>query len=245
VSLEPAEFVLSAARMVTPRIRELTLRRADGAPLAFVAGQFVTLHLPHQDKLLRRSYSIASVPQPGIHEVAIAVSHVAGGRATGILFSAEPDARFKVTGPFGRFVLRDDPPCRYLLIATGTGVTPYRAMLPELEARVGAGRCTVDLLLGVRGRDELLYGAELAAAAARSSQLRFHPCLSRVASDALVPGERHGYVQDALRSFALDPARDVAYVCGNPEMIDAVYAHLTAAGFPIANVRREKYVSSN
>jgi ferredoxin-NADP reductase len=242
---QSTELVLEAARMVTPRVRELTLRRADDAPIAFVAGQFVTLHLPHAEKLLRRSYSIASIPGETAGSIAIAVAHVEGGRATGILFGAEPGARFQVTGPFGRFVLRDDPPCRYLLVATGTGVTPYRAMLPELEARVAAGRCEVEVLLGVRGRDELLYGEEFRAAAARHAGLRFHPCLSRVEPGALQAGERAGYVQQALAGFALDPARDVAYVCGNPAMIDAVHAQLDAAGFPIANQRREKYVSSN
>jgi len=52
-------------------------------------------------------------------------------------------------------------------------------------------------------------------------------------------------VQDVLKGFPLDAARDIAYVCGNPGMIDAVHAQLTAAGFPIGNQRREKYVSSN
>jgi ferredoxin-NADP reductase len=240
---QSTELVLEAARMVTPRVRELTLRRADDAPIAFVAGQFVTLHLPHAEKLLRRSYSIASIPGETAGSIAIAVAHVEGGRATGILFGAEPGARFQVTGPFGRFVLRDDPPCRYLLVATGTGVTPYRAMLPELAARIAAGRCEVDLLLGVRTRAELLYGDEFAALAAREPRFRFHPCLSR--EPELGAGERRGHVQDQLAALGVDPARDVAYLCGNPAMVDAAFAVLTTAGFPSASVRREKYVSSN
>jgi ferredoxin-NADP reductase len=238
----PFELVLESARMVAPRVRELAFRRADGATMPYVAGQFLTLHLPHEGKDLRRSYSIATVPG-GDGALALAASHVEGGRATGILFGMEPGARVRATGPFGRFVLRDDPPCRYLLIATGTGVTPYRSMLPELEARIAAGRCEVDLLLGVRTRAELLYGDEFAALAAREPRFRFHPCLSR--EPELGPGERRGHVQDQLAALGLDPARDVAYLCGNPAMVDAAFAVLSAAGFASANVRREKYVSSN
>lgn len=238
----PFELVLESARMVAPRVRELTFRRADGMSMPWLAGQFVTLHLPHEGKELRRSYSIATVPG-GDGALALAASHVEGGRATGILFGMEPGARAKATGPFGRFVLRDDPPGRYLLIATGTGVTPYRAMLPELESRIAAGRCEVDLLLGVRTRAELLYGDEFAALAAREPRFRFHPCLSREAE--LRPGEHGGHVQGRLAALGLDPARDVAYLCGNPAMVDAAFAALTAAGFASANVRREKYVSSN
>ena len=238
------ELELVSARMVAPRVRELSFRRADGAALAWQAGQFVTLHLPHAEKELRRSYSIATVPGTA-SSIAIAASRVDGGRATGILFALEPGARVQASGPFGRFVLKDDPPCRYLLVATGTGVSPYRSMLPELAQRIAAGRCEADLLLGVRSREELLYGADFEALAAREPRFRFHACYSRAMPDAPRAWERSGYVQQVLAPFPVDAARDIAYVCGNPGMIDAVHAQLTAAAFPIAHVRREKYVSSN
>lgn len=239
----PFELELESARLIAPRVRELTFRRADGATMPYLAGQFVTLHLPREGKDLRRSYSIATVPGRGDGAFALAASYVENGRATGILFGMEPGARVRATGPFGRFVLRDDPPGRYLLIATGTGVTPYRAMLPELESRIAAGRCEVDLLLGVRTRTELLYGDEFAALAAREPRFRFHPCLSR--EPVLGPGEQRGHVQGRLAALGLDPTRDIAYLCGNPAMVDAAFAALSAAGFASVNVRREKYVSSN
>lgn len=245
MSIPQFEIELTGRRMIAPRVLELSFKRADGAPFAWVAGQFITLLLPHAGKDLRRSYSIATVPGTASGGFAFALSHVEGGRATGILFAAEPDQRFKCSGPFGRFVLRDDPPGRLLLLATGTGVTPYRAMLPELAARIAAGRCEVDLLLGVRSRADQLYGDEFRALAAREPRFRFHACYSRELPADPNGAERKGYVQEVLKEFALDPARDIAYVCGNPGMIDAVHAHLTAAGFPIGNQRREKYVSSN
>lgn len=238
------ELILDSARMLSPSVRELAFRRADGAALPHVAGQFVTLHLPHEDKVLRRSYSIATVPGAG-ESIALAASHVPGGRATGILFGATPGARMTASGPFGRFTLRDDPPGRrFLLIATGTGVTPYRAMLPELERRVAAGDCEVELLFGVRARADLIYADEFRALAARAPRFRFHACLSRE-TGALGADEHAGHVQSRFAELAPDPARDIAYLCGNPAMVDACFAALTAAGFASANVRREKYVSSN
>jgi ferredoxin-NADP reductase len=245
VSIPQFDIELSARRMIAPRVLELSFKRADGAPFTWVAGQFITLLLPHEGKDLRRSYSIATVPGSEGGGFSFAISHVEGGRATNILFAATAGQRFKCSGPFGRFILRDDPPSRLLLLATGTGVTPYRAMLPELAARIAAGRCEVDLLLGVRSRAELLYGEDFSALAAREPRFRFHPCYSRELPAAPAATERKGYVQDVLKEFPLDAARDIAYVCGNPGMIDAVHAQLTAAGFPIGNQRREKYVSSN
>jgi ferredoxin-NADP reductase len=244
VSLTPFELVLESARLATPRVRELSFARADGAPLGFVPGQFITFHIPHEEKELRRSYSIATVPGSSTL-TRIAAAEVTDGRATRVLFGLEPGARVKTTGPFGRFVLREDPPCRYLLLATGTGVSPYRTMLPELERRVAAGRCEVELLLGVRGPDELLYGDEFRALAARQPGFRFHACYSRRMPEHPGADESRGYVQDLFQGFALDPQRDIAYLCGNPGMIDVVAEQLKQAAFPIGNVRREKYVSSN
>ena len=41
-----------------------------------------------------------------------------------------------------------------------------------------------------------------------------------------------------------DGAHDIAYLCGNPDMVDACFEALKAAGLPVPQVRREKYVSN-
>lgn len=55
---------------------------------------------------------------------------------------------------------------------------------------------------------------------------------------------RHGYVQNALAELAPDAATDIAYLCGNPDMVDACFEALKDAGLPIPQIRREKYVSN-
>jgi len=242
--IQQFEFVLQSARMITPRVRELAFTRADGQPVDYEAGQFITLHIPHTEKVLRRSYSIATMPAEG-EAIRIAAAEVDGGRATGVLFGMQPGDKVSATGPFGRFVLRDDAPCRYVLIATGTGVTPFRAMLPELERRIDLEDFEVDLLLGVRGPDELLYGEEFLRVADKHPRFRFHASYSRRMPDAPNGREYQGYAQQHLDSLQLNPQRDIVYLCGNPGMIDAAAADLQQRGFPIQNVRREKYVSSN
>ena len=44
--------------------------------------------------------------------------------------------------------------------------------------------------------------------------------------------------------LAPDPARDIAYLCGNPDMVDQAFALLKDAGLAVKDIRREKYVSS-
>ena len=53
-----------------------------------------------------------------------------------------------------------------------------------------------------------------------------------------------GYVQNVLADIAPEPEGDIAYLCGNPNMVDACFEALKEAGLPVAHVRREKYVSN-
>lgn len=239
------QLILQSARMVTPRVRELTFVREDQIPLDYTPGQFITLFIDSDGERLRRSYSIASIPGLEPDEIRIAATFVEGGRATARLFAMEPGEQIQAMGPFGRLVLREDPPGRYLLVATGTGVTPYRAMLPELERRIGREVYSVELLLGVRGPADLLYGDEFVAFANQRPGFTFQACYSREMPDQPSEFEHSGYVQRLLPEMGLNAERDIVYLCGNPVMIDEATALLTESGFPMRNVRREKYVSSN
>lgn len=236
-------LILSACEALTPRVMKLVFRREDGRPLVFAPGQFLTLHLPWQELVLRRSYSIASVPDGPTLEIEIAATRVADGRATRVLSGLRAGDRVEATGPFGRFVLREEALSRYVLVATGTGVSPFRSMLPELGRRLARPGLEAILLLGVRGPGELLFGGEFEAFARARERFRFRPVYSREAEEAA--GAARGYVQDELAKLALTPGRDVVYLCGNPDMIDAAVAHLKERGFSNPAIRREKYVSSN
>ena len=244
---------LVARRMLAPSVAHLSFVRDDGQPLDFVPGQFVQVHFQYADGTpTKRSYSLATIHDhalgPG-DAVEIAVSYVPGGAATALLEGLEEGGTVQASGPFGRFcLLPGDANRRYLLIATGTGVTPYRAMLPLLEQAIAERGIEVVLLFGARTPDELLYGDEFRAFADRQPAVRFVPCFSR---ELPAPGSpqahadvRHGYVQQFLDEFAPDADGDIAYLCGNPNMVDEVFNHLKEAGFPIPAVRREKYVST-
>jgi len=243
MSHQKFNLILRSRELITPRVMKFTFVREDGEALRYVPGQFITLHLPWDEMILRRSYSIATIPadDAGAQAIEIAVTEVADGRATGVLFDLRPGARVEATGPFGRFVLREDEPARYLLVATGTGVSPYRAMLPELRRRVQEEGFEARLMLGVRGPDELLFGSDFERAAEEAAQFDFTPSYSRRDGEQV----HRGYVQDQLKGLELDPERDIVYLCGNPDMIDTAVAHLKEIGFTNRRIRREKYVSSN
>ena len=245
---------LVSRRMLAPAVGHYAFVREDGQPLDFIPGQFVQVHFEYADGTpTKRSYSLATIHDhamgPG-EAVEIAVSYVPGGAATALFEGLEIGGTVQASGPFGRFCLMpQDVNRRYLLIATGTGVTPYRAMLPELERLITGRGIEVVLLFGARTPAELLYGDEFRAFAAKHpANFRFVPCFSRelpAADSAQAHADvRHGYVQQFIDEFTPDAAGDIAYLCGNPNMVDACFEALKAHGLAVSQIRREKYVSS-
>jgi ferredoxin-NADP reductase len=240
---------LVSSRMLAPSVRHLVLARDDGQPLDFIPGQFVQVHFHYADgTATKRSYSLATIHDHRLgagETVEIAVSYVAGGAATALFEGLREGDRIDASGPYGRFCLMpNDANQRYLLIGTGTGVTPYRAMLPQLAQLIATRGIEVVLLFGARTPAELLYAEDFYAFAAAHPGFRFVPCFSRELPENPHPDVRRGYVQEALTAFAPDPARDIAYLCGNPNMVDACFEALKTAGLAVPHIRREKYVSS-
>ena len=235
--------------MLAPAVRHMSFERADGKPFAFVPGQFVQIHFHYADgKATKRSYSVATIGDgttAPVGRVEIAVSYVEGGAATALLSNLAEGGTIDASGPYGRFCLMDnDANGRYLLVGTGTGVTPYRAMLPRIRELTKTRGCTFALVYGARNESELLYGEEFEAFAREVPGFTFHPCFSRAPRAVPRPHDRAGRVHVALRDLAPDAAGDVAYLCGNPDMVDEAFALLKEAGLPVPHIRREKYVSS-
>lgn len=234
--------------MLAPTVRHLAFERVDGQPLAFTPGQFLQIHFHYDDGTpTKRSYSVASVGDGSapLQRIEIAVSYVEGGAATKLLGELPVGGTVDASGPYGRFCLQEaDTHPRYLLLATGTGVTPYRAMLPQIEKLLSRGDREVVLLYGARNETELLYGEELEAFAQAHPGFLFHGCLSRQARAVPRASDRSGHVQNVLVELGPSAERDIAYLCGNPNMVDAAFAALKDFGLPVAQIRREKYISS-
>lgn len=240
---EPFTLVLNWAEKITPSVKHFNFVREDAQPLDYTAGQFITIHFEHDGKTLRRSYSIANPPNQN-NEIEFAAAYFEGGPGTEFLFNLQPGDKVQTTGPFGRLVLRDEQPQRYIMVATGTGVTPYRTMLPELHQRLNNNaNCEVHVLLGVQHREDLLYADDFIAFAEQHPRAHFYACFSREETLNGKDFERQGYVQKTLDSLNLDREGDVIYLCGNPGMIDDVFSKLKEAEFDPHRIRREKYIS--
>jgi ferredoxin-NADP reductase len=236
---------MTAARVLSPSVRELTFERTDGAPFAFEPGQWLTFILASEGAELRRSYSIASPPN-GTPRFDVTVTHVLGGPGSSLLHAMEPGAEVRVIGPQGFFTRPLGSASPSLFIATGTGVTPFRSML---GAAVAAGDATPTwLLFGVRREEDLLYREELAALVATHPHIQMIPTLSQP-TRADWDGRR-GYVQthvrgifDELAALPASAGRPPhAYICGLQRMVGSVRDLLRKEmGLPRERVHSERY----
>ncbi len=238
-------YTVTNSLFLTPKVKQLTLTKTDNGLPAYLPGQFITIHFTRAEKTYRRSYSIASIEGQTLN-LDFAASYVDHGPGSEYLFALQSGDSVEVSGPFGRLVLKEEPVKRLFLIATGTGITPYRAMLPALTAKIEATGLRVHIVQGVQYRHDVLYAADfLAWAKANPDYADYRSYLSR--EDLTLqqaPYEHRGYVQQCFDEFKATASTDVVYLCGNPLMIDASFAALQAKGFASSQIRREKYISS-
>ncbi len=245
MSINTFSAILFKSYMISPSVKHFVLQSNNNPAFEYLPGQFITLHFEHQGKSLRRSYSIANAPQQN-NLIEFAANYIKGGPGSELLFNLKEGDTLQVSGPYGRLLLRDENPKRYVFIATSTGVTPYRAMIAALKQRMEIDpNLHVVVLLGVPKREDVLYGQEFLNWAAETSRFTFRAHLSRdEPKEDWLPHEHAGRVHAAFPELKLNPEDDLVYLCGNPAMIDEAFNLLKEQGFSTQNIIREKYISA-
>lgn len=207
------DIVCTEKKLIAKDTYQLRFARPDG--WTFKTGQFVLLDVPRLDNpadVQTRAYSIGSGPDE--QDILLAVKLKAGGRSsTWIERVVAEGTHATMQGPFGNFTLPETSHKPYLFLATGAGIAPFRAQIRELLQRDES--CAIDLVFGVRTREELFWIDEFEALAKRHGRFSLHVTLTR--GDDGWTGHR-GRVQAVGPLVADDLAERVVYACGNPDM---------------------------
>ncbi|HEX6837556.1 MAG TPA: FAD-dependent oxidoreductase [Polyangia bacterium] len=232
---------LVEGRMLSPSVRGLRFT-AEGPPPTYRPGQSMDLLVPTRGGLvMRRPYSVASAPgHAGPGALDFAVTRVEGGPTSTALHALQPGAMVEAVGPNRGWLARrdDERQVAALLVATGSGLAPFRAVLQaDLTAAQGP---PIALVFGCRTQADILWRTELEQWAERVPRFSLTVTLSR--PDAEWRGAT-GWVQrhvlEAVRR--LDPG--VVLLCGLSPMTDAVERLLVGAGVAAARIRVEAYDS--
>ena len=198
----------------------------------FEPGQFLQVGLQLADKHLHRPYSVAS---PHGRELEFFIVRVDHGELTPRLWSLDVGQSIDVCKKAtGSFTLNHTPVAKNLwLLATGTGLAPYIAMLRE--PRIWASYERIVLVHGIRYLTDLAYTEELEEYHdTHPGRLVFVPVISR----ALAVHGYQGRITQAIESGKLEELagtpmssdQSAVMMCGNPQMLDDVEAILNARG---------------
>jgi ferredoxin-NADP reductase len=220
--------------------------RFDGEPTPFEPGQYMTIGVMVDGKILQRPYSVASPPAvAGDTGYELYVRRVQGGTFTPTLFDLPVGHRMRMIGPKGKFTLLPDDDRIHIFISSGTGNAPFIAMMRQLLID-GRPRRAV-LLNGVSYAHELGYRPLLEGwVESGAYPVTFVPTVSRPddPSNAAWTG-RTGRVEailaPVLDELGLTPANSIAYICGNPDMIVSAEETLLGRGYAEEQVHKELY----
>ncbi|MGV8960694.1 MAG: ferredoxin reductase [Stenotrophomonas sp.] len=179
-------------------------------------GQHINLGVEMEGRRLTRSYSPTRLADG---RLAITVKAIAGGKVSGHLASAARIGEvFELGQAFGEMTLPPLTGQRLLLLAAGSGITPMRALLRQLDAVNLPGQ--VDLIYWARQREQLCFADELSAIAARHPHINVHFALTR---DPAAPSPR---VDGFDFSVLGDLATARVLLCGPGGFVDAARTRL-------------------
>ncbi|MBP6776685.1 MAG: CDP-6-deoxy-delta-3,4-glucoseen reductase [Piscinibacter sp.] len=224
-----------------PDVAIVQLQLPANEVFRYRAGQYVEFLLRDGS---RRSYSIANAPHtqtaaPGIE---LHIRHMPGGKFTDHVFGAmQAKEILRLEGPFGSFFVRDDSDLPMVLLASGTGFAPVKAIIDHLE-HLGSTRAAA-FYWGCRTRADLYQLDWAQAAAARLPWLAFVPVLSEPRPEDAWSG-RTGLVHHAVMADLPDLSDHQVYACGAPAMVDAAQRDFVArCGLPADEFYADAFTS--
>ena len=182
------------------------------------AGQFVEFILRDGS---RRSYSMANAPhtlgdKPSIE---LHLRHLPGGKFTDHVFGAMKEKDIlRVEGPFGSFFLREDSDKPMVLLASGTGFAPIKAIIEHLVHTKSQRKAV--LYWGCRSKADLYLHDWAEAAAKEHGHLRYVPVLSEARPEDAWTG-RTGLVHQAVMHDLPNLMEHQVYDCGAPIMVES------------------------
>ncbi|MDD2926752.1 CDP-6-deoxy-delta-3,4-glucoseen reductase [Rhodoferax sp.] len=231
---------VSQMERLSPDVMRLMLQMPAGEVFQYHAGQYVEFLLAGG---LRRSYSMANAPHTlaagGLLELHI--RHMPGGRFTDLVFDSMKERDIlRIEGPYGSFYLREDSDKPIILLASGTGFAPIKALIEHLQF-AGITR-PATLYWGGRQPTDLYMNDWVLAQMAHMPSLRYVPVVSDATPEDGWTG-RTGFVHQAVLQDVPDLSRHQVYACGAPIVVESAQRDYLQAGLPADEFFADAFIS--
>ena len=219
---------VTGIRRAAPDVAIVTLQLPANEALAYRAGQYIEFLLKDGK---RRSYSIANAPSSLDSPLTLHIRHMPGGLFTDQVFGSMKERDIlRFEGPLGTFFLREDSDKPIVMLASGTGFAPVKALVEHMLHLQSARPVT--LYWGGRRPGDLYMHALCEQWAATLPHFRYVPVLSDALPEDRWQG-RTGFVHAAVMQDLPDLSGYQVYACGAPVMVDAAKRDFSAqCGLP-------------
>ncbi|MFZ6771897.1 CDP-6-deoxy-delta-3,4-glucoseen reductase [Undibacterium sp. SXout7W] len=193
----------------------IALQLPANEKLKYRAGQYIEFLLKDGK---RRSYSMANAPHDAEH-ITLHIRHMPGGLFTDQVFSTLKERDIlRFEGPQGTFYLREDSDKPLILLASGTGFAPIKALVEQLIHTESTR--PVSLYWGGRRPADLYMDALCKEWAAQLPGFTYVPVISDAQAEDQWSG-RTGFVHQAIIADHADLSGYQVYACGAPVMVDS------------------------
>lgn len=212
---------------VSDDVMLLKLQMPASEVFGYHAGQYIEFLLRDG---VRRSYSMANAPHLQHEGLELHIRHMPGGLFTDQVFGTmKLRDILRVEGPYGSFYLREDSAKPIILLASGTGFAPIKALLEHMQF-AGINRPTT-LYWGGRRPSDLYLNDWVQAQMALMPNLRYVPVVSDALPEDTWRG-RTGFVHRAVLEDVSDLSGHQVYACGAPMVVDSARRDYLQAGLP-------------
>jgi len=224
----------------TPDVKTFRLMNPLGGvlPFSFLPGQYLTLSLSIDAKVVRRSYTIASSPTQHDH-VDLTVKHEPDGIVSGFLHQkTRLGDLLDCSGPSGSFIFSGRECTCILLIGGGVGITPLMSVIRYLTDRCWPG--DIYLIYSIHSPLDFIFQEELAYLQRRHAN--FHVVVTAShpeGTDWSGPGGRIS--SELLTQSVPDLPSRYVHVCGPVPFMEAAKRLLAKLGVPANRVKTEAF----
>ena len=213
---------VSSMRKASDDVMVIQLQLPANDTFVYRAGQYVEFILRDG---ARRSYSMASAPSLG-QSMELHIRHMPGGKFTDHVFGAMKEKEIlRVEGPYGSFFLREDSAKPIILLASGTGFAPIKALLEHMQHL--ASTRPVTLYWGGRRPADLYMQDWVLEQQKAMPQLCYTPVVSDATAEDQWAG-RSGFVHRAVMEDFPDLSGHQVYACGAPIVIESARKDFSA-----------------
>jgi len=230
---------VSKLERVAPDVIVMSLQLPANEALAYRAGQYIEFLLKDGK---RRSYSMANAPSSLDSPVTLHIRHMPGGLFTDHVFTTMKERDIlRFEGPHGSFFLREDSDKPIILLASGTGFAPVKALVEHL-IHLKSPR-PVGLYWGGRRPQDLYMHALCEQWQQILPNFNYVPVVSDPLPEDGWTG-RTGFVHAAVMQDVPDLSGHQVYACGAPIVVESAQRdYVQRCGLPAEEFFADAFTS--